>query len=149
MKSSALVICMIVFTALIILPLGITSIVLGAIAPGECDYQDKMGLDTAQYLLGLGISSVVTCVLLIIFYLFLLCEACVPIAAIGIVVVSILNALFGLAWFIVGAVILFRGNVDCIRYGSTHVIYALVLWCISAFHLLKDCCSSKTNKNDV
>ncbi|AUL77503.3 putative ORFan [Tupanvirus deep ocean] len=149
MKTSALVICMIVFTALIILPLGITSIVLGSISPGECDYEDKMGLDVSQYLLGLGISSVITCVLLIMFYLFLLCEACMPVAAFGIMIISVLNALFGLAWFIVGAVILFRGNLDCIRDGSSHVIYALVLWCISAFQILKDCCGSKSNNDDV
>lgn len=146
MSGKAVVVALIVCTALIMLPLAITSIVLGSTSPGTCDYEDKMGLDVAKYLLGLGISSVITCVVLISCYVMLLCDA--PVAQIGIVIISILNALFGLAWFIVGAVILFRGNIDCIRNGSSHVIYALVLWCISALYFVKNCCSVKIHKDE-
>ena len=41
--------------------------------------------------------------------------------------VGCLVGLFSFAWFIVGAIILFNSNTDCIDIGSTHVVFALVV----------------------
>jgi hypothetical protein len=147
MESKALIITTIVCIAIIGFPLAIANIVLGAIAPGSCDYKDIMGLDVAQYLLGLGIASLIICVLMILFSSMSLCKSTLPVGSIGMAVISILNAIFGTAWFIVGAIILFRSNIDCIHNTSAHVIYALVLWCISAVQIIQSCCTSKPSTN--
>lgn len=146
-------VCLIVCTVIVILPLSIATVVIGALAPGPCDHVDVMGLDVAQYLLGLGIASLVTCVIMIISYILLMFESNIVAGVGGIVliIISILNALFGIAWFIIGGIVLFRGNIDCIRNSSMHVVYALVLWCLSAFYFFKNCCSFrviKTNSNN-
>ena len=130
------------------LPLAITSVVLGAQQPGSCDIKDRMGLDVGDYLLGSGISGIVVCVLLSFMYILVLLDVSPYVAGGGALVVTVLSALFGLAWFIVGAIILYRGNIECIKEGSTHVIYALVMWCLSALSLLHNCCSFKVNNNN-
>jgi hypothetical protein len=127
--------------------LGIACIVLGALHPGKCDVTDIMGLNISKYLLGLGIASVVTAVSLVI------CTICLMrghlSAAVPILIISILNVVFGLSWFIVGAIILFRSNLTCIRTGSSHVIFALVLWCISAFKMCGDSREARDNSNSA
>lgn len=119
----------------VVLPLSIASIVLGATHPGTCDMTDVMGLNVGQYLLGLGIASLILSSMLLILFTTLACCPTGAAASIPMIILIVLNGLFGFAWFIVGAVILFRGNIDCIKAGSTHVIYALVLWCISALQI--------------
>ena len=47
------------------------------------------------------------------------------------ILVQVLNMVFGLIWFIIGGIILFRSNISCIRNGTAYVIYALVLWCLT------------------
>lgn len=144
-RKLIIAICCLVFVSL---PLAITSIILGATTPGNCDYTDVMGLDVGQYLLGLGISSItVTIVLILLIASFLLDMKNIGIVCITLCV-SVLSVFFGLCWFIIGAVILFRGNIECINSGSSHVIYALVLWSVSAFNLLLNCCCIRTKKPD-
>jgi len=132
-------ICVLVCVLVISLPLAITSTIMGALHPGSCDNTDIMGLNISQYLLGLGISSLIFIVALVLCLAlgFLnVAPACMAIAGL---VVTILTAVFGFIWFIVGAIILFRGNIACISAGSTSVIYALVMWCISAVSIVKSC----------
>lgn len=121
--------------AVCLLPLGITSIVLGILKPGPCDYVDKMDLDVARYLLGLGISTIAVTIIIIVLLALILFEYAIKKVTIALIVVNIIAILFGIAWFIVGAIILFRSNIECIKVGSSHVIYALVLWCLSAISI--------------
>lgn len=138
------------------LPLGIASIVLGALHPGTCDVTDAMNLNVSKYLLGLGISSItvsmITTLLLIIFLISICCKNPILglLSSCALIIFNIIVALFGTCWCIVGGVVLFRSNVDCIRVSSVHVIYALVLWCLSILGILKSCCSVKIkiNNND-
>ena len=139
------IIITLVLTAILGFGLGIASTVLGAIQPGDCDYEDTMGLDIGQYLLGLGISSIIITTITIGLLGLLLCGIEPVSTKYTLTGVNAIAGLFGTAWFIVGGVILFRGNIDCIRDGSSHVIYALVLWCISTFNLLMHCCGIRTN----
>lgn len=159
--------CLLVMVAIFVLPLSIASIVVGAIQyhtchnmtiiyPNlsmnntnpivnivcTCDYTDVMGLNVSQYLLGLGIPSLIfACVLVICLSMVVICES--PLSSIPIFVIAILNGVFGTIWFIIGAVILFRSNIQCIQTGCVHVIFALVLWCLSALATLKSICSVK------
>src|SRR5207253_1673739 len=109
----------------------------GAIAPGNCDLTDSgTNLTVGNYLIALGVISLTTSLLIIVIGLHFILSGmhlskankfCYVIYAILLVA----TVLAGFAWFIVGAVVLFRGNLDCIRSGSSHVIYALILWGIS------------------
>jgi hypothetical protein len=132
-------------TLIISLPLAITNTILGAIHPGECDYTDSIGLNAAQWLLGLGISSIVTSVILIVCFTVVLLKIkyCVPIGVLGSLIITIFNILFGTIWFVIGTVVLLHGNIECIRNGSSHVIYALVLLCISALQIAMECLKGK------
>jgi hypothetical protein len=108
-----------------------------------------MKLNVGDYLLGLGISSLVftTTTIVLFIYAFIFKEGNFNNFdgfLFGLwITMTVLSVLFGTAWFIIGAVILFRGNIDCIRNASTHVIYALVIWCISAFQILQNCLNSR------
>ena len=49
----------------------------------------------------------------------------------------VLNTLLGLVWFIMGgAVLLFRTNIRFFNEGVTYMVYALAMWCISAFYIV-------------
>jgi hypothetical protein len=136
----------IVCYGIIVFPLSIASIVLGTTHPGTCDVTDVMGLNVSQYLLGLGIASLVMSVSILIVLILMACSPTAgAIAAIPLIIMKVLNILFGLAWFIVGGVILYRSNINCIHVGSVHVIYALVLWCISACQMLMECVKVKVH----
>lgn len=131
MSQNGPIICAIICFLIVALPLGITSIYLSQAESDQCDYTDKLGLDIKQYLLGSGIASIiVACMIAIFGIMFTCCDEAIP--STGIAITVVINSLFGFAWFIIGAIILFRSNIECIREGSIPVIYALVLWCLSA-----------------
>lgn len=144
----AIIIGILIFIYLfLILPLGIVSIVMGAVHPGTCDIKDIMGLNVSQYLLGLGISgvicSIIISILLIVFMVGVLLDSTTltTIASIQLIIFNIVILLFTIGWSTVGGVILFRTNIDCINSVSIHVIYALVLWCLSIVSMINICCS--------
>lgn len=116
--------CYTIVIFLIYLSFSITNIVLGIIDLSNCNYTDEMGLNVAHYLLGIGIYGLVNGV-------FLLISFCYEIKKLGILII-ILNSLFSFIWFILGSIILFRANTVCIQNKTALVIYALVLWCLSA-----------------
>lgn len=141
--------CIICCPLAIGISLGIACIVLGVTSPGQCDMTDEMGLDVGDYLLGLGIFSLVVMVITAGFsgVIVLGGDRFATVASMLLCCLAFLSVLFGIAWFIVGAVILFRSNIECIRVGSSHIIFALVLWCMSAFHILQSC-SNARKKSD-
>jgi len=132
-------------------PLSITSIVLSQ-KETTCDITDLMGLNVADYLLGLGISGLTTSFLILVTYIGAYkfaennssCGGCMVLSS---ALFIYLQVLFSFCWFIVGAIILFRSNIACINEGGVVIIYALVMWCLATFSIIKDCCSGK-KKND-
>lgn len=132
------ILCCILFIAA---PLSITSIVLST-QTNTCDYTDAMGLDTGDYLLGLGISGLLYLITLGL-YLLLIDK---PKATVIFIIIGILFSIFNFSWFIVGAVILYRSNIQCINQGSTIVVYGLVMWCLSATQLFT--CKIKITTDD-
>ena len=123
--SVSLIVIFLVF----VLPLGIASIVISQTQSDQCDYEDKIGLDIKEYLFIGGIVSVCVAFVVVVFGSIALCISCMKIP---IIIVLVLNGLFAIAWFIIGAFILFRSNLECIKEGSIPVVYALVLWCLTA-----------------
>lgn len=108
-----------VFTV-ITLAFAITSIVLSQDGK-DCNEKDVMGLSVADYLLGSGISSIILIVLLG-FVLLGYINDNEESWYFGVIVV-ILYVLFGISWFIIGAVIMFRSNTECIHWESWYCIY--------------------------
>ncbi len=136
------VICLCMFIILVLFCLlNIPIIIVAVKAPGECDNTDPMGLNVAQYLLGAGISSlIVNLSAAIIFIILFNNENMFFLVVVPFII--FVYTLFYIAWFIVGAVILFRSNIECINIGSGHVVFALVYWCLSAAILLCGLCGT-------
>lgn len=146
-------ICLGIFT----LPLGIAMTVIGGIQLNTChnnginvttssvctcDVTDPLTkLNVSQYLLGLGIASLIlTIALMITMGMGLRSESESSALFIPILILSILSGLFGTAWFVVGGITFFNSNLQCIRLVVVHVIFALVLWCLSALQIVQNCC---------
>lgn len=128
------------------LPFSCLSIAWGVQEPGNCDYRDPMGLDVGDYLLGSGITGLFFTLVIIACHILWLCGMGEGFIKKVLTIIMVPNILFGTAWFIVGGIILFRSNTKCMTnyQDPSHVVYALVLWCISAFNILvqiiKQCC---------
>jgi len=109
---------------------GIADIVLYKTMDG-CDNGDPLGLNIHQYIYGRGIANIVMPGLIFL---------CITRFLSDTLTVQYLNrannllltyGLFWLAWTIIGGIILFRSNIDCINSKDTLVIYTLVVWCAS------------------
>lgn len=125
--------CMLSTFICVLLALSITSIVMSQ-RDNDCNEKDTMGLSVSDYLIGQGASGFAIAIVLIMIFIGMVTES--ERCLVGGLAAFVGLAFFGLAWFIVGAVILFRSNIDCINEGSNMVIYALVIWCITAFQLV-------------
>jgi len=115
------------------LPWAIASIVMGAVHPGKCDVSDSMGINVADWLLGSGVAalvfSIVSGLLAILFFIEIETESILVYVTLTFQIIFGLAAfLFDVAWIIVGGVILFRSNRNCIDEASAIVVFALVNW---------------------
>jgi hypothetical protein len=120
----------------IIIPLAVISIILGTLAPGNCDNKDDMGINVATYLLTGGIVGLVVNVI-VAFNILISWRTDMDELSTQTKNVIKIYSLFSFCWFIIGAVILFRSNISCINSHSSHVIFALVMWCINALSMFK------------
>lgn len=120
-------ICICICLLVVLLPLAIACIVMSQ-KDTDCDNVDSMGLDTRDYLLGLGITGIIDSVVLSITFFFLEVDGAV---ICGFFIFAMLY-FFNIAWFIIGAIILFNSNIECIQEDSTVVVFALAMWCITA-----------------
>jgi hypothetical protein len=118
-----------IYCMCVIIPISIISIILGITKPGSCDITDDVGLDVGNYLLGVGIVGLSAYVPLCIFYGIAYFNPAIKYPKI-LFYLFILQVLFNFTWFLLAETILFRSNVVCIREGSSHVIFALIIWCI-------------------
>lgn len=158
MKATVIVlICLGICT----LPLGIAMTVIGSIQLNTChdngtnittssictcDVTDPLtGLNVSQYLLGLGISSLIIAIALMITTgLSLSSESWA--VFVPVLILSIIAGIFGVAWFIVGGITFFNSNLQCIKSAAAHVIFALVLWCLSALQIFQNCSNTSVHK---
>ena len=116
---------------LILIGLGIACIIISR-KSDQCDNTDSgTDLNVSQWLLGEGIFMLAFTP---IFMLATITRAHGEQAP-GIKLLMLLSACFALAWFIVGGVILFRSNIDCIEHGLL-AIFATVVWALNAANLL-------------
>lgn len=129
--------------------LGIISLVIGSYKQnGDCPHIDeKMGLTIDNYLIGIGVAQLIFGLTIIIMIYAAAnssfdsnSDTCV--LGFGSILIVIIK-LFKFAWFIVGAIILFRSNIECINSGETKTVYALVMWIFSAITVLQSNDSDK------
>lgn len=118
---------------LINLPLSFPSIIIGAMNPGHCDDVDNSGLLIADWILGHGISNLLLCFTMLVMTLYIICNRAESTKSSkrGVIGINLTMIIFNWTWFILGGVLLFRNNVDCILSGSTTVVYSLIVWCLS------------------
>ena len=138
-SKTAVVVCLLVCLLIFTLPFAIASIVLGT-KEGQCDNTDIMGLNVADYLLGSGIASLVTILLLVATAIGAINKSAVC-GVLGIVSI-VLSGLFSIAWTVVGGVILFRSNLDCIHSSYPYVCYAVFMWCWTVWSMCSNSSSS-------
>lgn len=118
------------FTLVFYIPFAIANVVLYSKKEEYCNNTDQMGLSPADYLLGMGISY------FILFLAGLLLVVFGFIAVPAFVLILQGYFLFSLAWFIIGAIIIFRSNLTCLKKGSPLVAYAFALWLLSAIYMM-------------
>lgn len=144
-----------IFSAIILgltmYPLSICCLIIGYQDPGNCDYLDKLtGLNGGQYLIGLGISGIIsTTITILSIILMFINESCSVFSSFVILLISIISALFSIAWIIVGGMIIFGDNIECIREGSGTLIFSLIMWIFSTIHVLFSCCMSKKSRDET
>lgn len=131
--------CRVIFFGIMSL-LSIITITFSSLDFHDCVYFVKLGLTVTQYLLGIGIWSLVnsTIISILIFYEY---------SRIVILLLTIISTIFGSIWFILGIFILFGSNIDCIRHGAGYIIYSLVLWCLTVIQIVINCFCSYYDKN--
>lgn len=130
----------IIFITLCEFPLAFVCIFNGSFAHDPCDHTSTIGFNTAQYLFVLGFIIGLTAILHVLNLISWLCypelkwyifyEGCC----------SVLFIAINMCWFIIGAIVIFKDNLDCIRARSFTVTFALVVWSISFLIMLWTCC---------
>ena len=121
------------FHLLIILPLSVVSIILPLTLASQCDNTDPIGLNVGQYLVISGIVSL-TIYIPLTHHLFKMYKGLSKGISKSLTFAIIVYTLFGFCWIGIGGIVLFRSNLECI--GSSHVSFALVLWCASSLNIL-------------
>lgn len=107
---------------------GWTAFGIGLSAPLACDHFDPSGLNINRYLFGMGIASIVTyfCITSLTFY----CN-CNDINVPRFVkTIYIFYNFFKICWFVLGGLVIFRSNMECISARESYAAYALCLWCV-------------------
>jgi hypothetical protein len=117
----------------IILPFAITSVVLGTL-DGECDNTDKMNLNVSKYLLGYGITAIIMNSISVFIYLMLRIHKNDFYKTIS-YWLNLIDGGFLIAWTVVGGIILFRSNIDCIHAQYPYVCFAVFIWVMSIVNI--------------
>lgn len=109
---------------------GIADIVLAVISC-DCDNLDNMKLYIRDYLIGRGVCN--------LFYVFVIMMAMISLYLRDDDSLDLIQNLmrlcevFHVIWFIIGGIIMFRSNIDCINDHSSRALLALILWCLTPF----------------
>jgi hypothetical protein len=134
-----------VMVQFVLLPFDIASLILSQERKGDdiCDNTDGgTNLNVSDYLLIKGIFGIIfsLCAGYLVYVLFTEGEIKLNWREGGVGLYCGAFFVFYFIWWIVGAVVLFRSNIECIKEGTDHVIYCLVMWCLFALWLLSVCC---------
>lgn len=108
-----------------------------------CDHNDVMNLNVAKYLLGYSIiHTIIPCCYLLMHFFMATMKPHNKFRRISmsiVLIISIFSMLAAIAWFLVGSIIIFRSNIDCILDKSALVIFAICTLGISILNVLLSC----------
>lgn len=126
-------------------------IIVGIVYSGSCDYTSIVGFNVAQYLFLMA--SYMAFTFTAIMHIFKVCswlffpkfsgyvysEKCswLGFPRFGEYVYFegcciLISTIMSISLLIIGAVVIFRDNLDCLRARSVNVIFALTVWCVCA-----------------
>ncbi len=145
MGSSVAVIAGIMCCLLVIgLPVPLASIIVGVeYMDDDCQKADPIGLSLSNWLLGMGISGVSMLFVVMVSYSSVLCLFGEEVLAVTVFILSLINGLFNIIYTTIGAVILFRNNVECIASGNALGELSLVVLIFYWISIVGTCCSAK------
>jgi hypothetical protein len=125
------------------------TIVISRTPSESCDHTDNIGFNVSEYLLGSAVPSLIVNVFLVVACFMIWLRIC-NFMPVTMTIILLLYTFFSIAWFIIGAFVLFRSNIECINKHSAKVIYAIVVWCINAIHIFYSCfhCQFKIKINN-
>lgn len=128
------------------LPVPIASVVIAnQNMEDSCQSMDSIGLSLSSWLLGAGIVGLV---LILSLATLVIMFSCHPNAAgVTTIALMIFNALFQMIYTTIGAVVLFRSNMDCLNNGTDLGVMSLVVLIFYWISILTSCCSSKSKSN--
>lgn len=119
-----------------ILPLSIACILFAVEFVGPCDQSVIKNLYAKEYLLIFAGTNIFIIIMFFILSLFYAMNRAIYFARPLFVLVSDIDIIFNIIWLIMGALILFVDNRDCIQAVSTHVVFALIAWILSFARVL-------------
>lgn len=129
----------------------IAAITLGIIQIDSCNNKDNLtALNVSQYLIGGGCVNIAFSLILIGFVSFTSRNRTVNMSSdyaqhydltyYPMTYPVLLIIMFNIGWsIVVGAIILFNGNIDCIANGSIRACFGKWFWCISILRVIRDC----------
>ena len=126
---------------LITIPLGIVAIILSQ-RTAECEL---ITLNINDYLLGIGISTILNGLILLTRSLFNLFGN--PLLTSDLFLMMYITNVFTFVWFILAPIMLFNSNIQCIISSIPIGNYILCLWCIIVFTILFSCKNMKTEQD--
>lgn len=120
-KLSLIIICIICILLIFFLPLPISSIIIAKNYENTaCQNDDPIGMSLASWLLGMGIYGI--CILVSYIFVSLVSgDKPLPLK-----VLDFLNNIFILIYTIIGAVLLFRSNLECLKSGNPLGVLTLI-----------------------
>jgi hypothetical protein len=158
MKNQNFIICFIFIVIFFVLPLSITSLIftvlpLFSVLPSDhCSYADNLGFYASICVLGISIIGFILCVTLIVYHILILCKIdkiIYPQWPMLIIIISILNVIFGFAWLAIGGKFLYESNNNCKSNGFVHIFYAITLWIASIYYLYEENNDAHTKYEDL
>jgi hypothetical protein len=104
-----------------------------------CDHVDsEIGSNVRNYLIGFACAYLVTFLLMMLFCICAKYVKCSQTwAELLFSATFFIHTVFTLIWFILGAIVLFRSNIDCLHQHSIYAVYALIIWCLTIVMFLK------------
>lgn len=133
----------ILYYYIIVFPITITSLVLGLLDAEYCDNEDLSKLNVSDYLSGFGFIHISLILCYLIMSSFMTSSNrynMVRRIALSItLIIGFLTILSAIAWFMLGSVIVFRSNIECIEDKSLPVIFALVTLPMSTINIILFC----------
>jgi asparagine N-glycosylation enzyme membrane subunit Stt3 len=143
MKINIITNCVFIFAFIIIISFTITNIVLALINPFQCQYNNVMGENIMYYIVSISTANIIF--ILVLFFNYVTYVPNQMILNINIVTYVIINYVIGIIWFIFGQIMLFKDCNNCALNGSTHIIYAVIMWILPLMHTLR---KAHKNKNE-